>query len=213
MRRAFDVTPTRINLIRTRRRLARVREGADLLRKKREALVRELFRHARPAIDARDRIDRCATDAYGLLLDALAEEGLDGAEVTAAPSRERLLSMSQTRTWGVRVTSVAETPRLRRTLEARGTVPSLAAPSGADTAAAFETLAELLLDAAPRETLLHTLGRTVARTSRQVRALERRVEPGLASASARISGLLEEREREDQARLRHFLTVQQGPIP
>jgi len=71
----------------------------------------------------------------------------------------------------------------------------------------------LLLDAAPRETLLHTLGRTVARTSRQVRALERRVEPGLASASARISGLLEEREREDQARLRHFLTVQQGPIP
>jgi V/A-type H+-transporting ATPase subunit D len=47
--------------------------------------------------------------------------------------------------------------------------------------------------------------KAVAQTSRQVRALERRVEPALAAAVASMTSLLDEREREEHLRLRHFL--------
>jgi V/A-type H+/Na+-transporting ATPase subunit D len=53
--------------------------------------------------------------------------------------------------------------------------------------------------------MLRRLGQAVAQTSRQVRALERRVEPALAAAVSTMTGLLDEREREEHLRLRHFL--------
>jgi V/A-type H+-transporting ATPase subunit D len=75
-------------------------------------------------------------------------------------------------------------------------VSPLAAATG------FEQLAELLLNAAPREMLLQRLGQARAQTSRQVNTLERRVAPALASRVAAIRRTLEEREREEHARLR-----------
>ena len=47
---------TRQNLLALERRLARVGKGTVLLRRKREALVAELFRLARPAVAARASI-------------------------------------------------------------------------------------------------------------------------------------------------------------
>ena len=41
-----------MNLVRARRELDRVKRGIGLTRRKREALVAELFRLARPAVDA-----------------------------------------------------------------------------------------------------------------------------------------------------------------
>jgi V/A-type H+-transporting ATPase subunit D len=58
--------------------------------------------------------------------------------------------------------------------------------------------------------LLRKLGQAVAQTSRQVRALERRVEPALASAVASMTHLLDEREREEHLRLRRFLETRRA---
>jgi vacuolar-type H+-ATPase subunit D/Vma8 len=75
--------------------------------------------------------------------------------------------------------------------------------SGATTeaTAAFEELTELLLNAANRETLLGHLGEALARTSRQVNTLERRLQPALNAHLVTIRRTLEEREREDHVRL------------
>jgi len=62
--------PTRQNLIGLERRLERVAKGTALLRRKREALVAELFRLARPAATARVSIAERAATAYPLLLGA-----------------------------------------------------------------------------------------------------------------------------------------------
>jgi V/A-type H+-transporting ATPase subunit D len=113
--------------------------------------------------------------------------------------------MRSARVWGLTVASVASPPRLERTLEGRGTAPGPTAPASIEAAEAFETLAQLLVEAAPREMLMRRLGRAVAQTSRQVRALERRVEPALSTTVATITNLLDEREREEHLRLRHFL--------
>ena len=126
---SIESRPTRLNLLRSRRRLERVREGADLLRRKREALVRELLRHARPAVDERERIGRAARVAYPALVDALAAEGADGVMVGAEPLPEVRLEMRSDRVWGLSVASVAAPPRLERTMEGRGTAPGATEPS------------------------------------------------------------------------------------
>lgn len=205
MRKLVDARPTRLNLLRSRRRLGRVREGADLLRRKREALVRELLARARPLIDERERISRAAAVAYPALVDALAVEGSGGVLASAEPGREVAVTMTSAQVWGLPIASVAEAPRLERTLEARGTAPGPTPPATVEAAAAFEAFAQLLVEAAPREMLLRRLGQAVAQTSRQVRALERRVEPALASAVSAMTSLLDEREREEHLRLRYFL--------
>jgi V/A-type H+/Na+-transporting ATPase subunit D len=205
MRKLVDSRPTRLNLLRSRRRLGRVREGADLLRRKREALVRELLSRARPAVDERERIGRAAAVAYPALVEALADEGSGGVLASAEPLRDVVVTMRSTQVWGLDIGSVAEAPRLERTVEARGTVPGPTPAPSVEAAAAFETLAQLLVEAAPREMMLRRLGQAVAQTSRQVRALERRVEPALAAAVSTMTGLLDEREREEHLRLRHFL--------
>ena len=80
--------PTRQNLLRSRRRLERVNKGVGLLRRKREALVAELFRIARPAADQRVSIADRAARAYPALLAALADQGAAGLRVIGWPSRE-----------------------------------------------------------------------------------------------------------------------------
>lgn len=205
MRYSLDSRPTRLNLLRSRRRLERVREGADLLRRKREALVRELLGHARPAVDERERIGHAAAAAYPALVDALGGRGSSDLLVTAEPVRDVAVGMRSTQVWGLAVGSVSEAPTIERTLEARGTVPGPTGAPAIEAAQAFETLTQLLLEAAPREMLLRRLGHAVAQTSRQVRALERRVEPALTSAVSTMTNLLDEREREEHMRLRHFL--------
>jgi V/A-type H+-transporting ATPase subunit D len=61
--------------------------------------------------------------------------------------------------------------------------------------------------------LLRRLGHAVARTSRQVRALELRVEPELAASVTTMSNVLDEREREEHLRLRHFLRRRRADDP
>jgi vacuolar-type H+-ATPase subunit D/Vma8 len=89
---------------------------------------------------------------------------------------------------------------VRRTLAARGTSPGTAAPA-ALAADEFEILADLLLDAAPRELVLRRLGAALAQTTRQVNTLEHRVTPALEARLGTIRRTLEEREREEHTRL------------
>jgi vacuolar-type H+-ATPase subunit D/Vma8 len=57
---ALRRTPaTRHALLRVGRRLERVRSAAELLRRKRSALVNELFLTARPVLDAREASSSC----------------------------------------------------------------------------------------------------------------------------------------------------------
>ena len=65
-----SVPPTRSGLVRASAQLDRVKKGRELLNRKREALITELFRSARPALDARQRVEKRAAEAYRALLEA-----------------------------------------------------------------------------------------------------------------------------------------------
>lgn len=197
--------PTRINLIKGRRQLDRLLHGADLLRKRREALVAELFRTARPAIDARAAVAAQAAKGYAVLLEALGVHGKPGLRALAWPARDLDLQMEESVVWGVPSARIVASPPVRRTPAARGLAPGAAGPAAEVTAEQFETLLEMLLAAASPELLLQRLADALARTSRQVNTIEQRLVPGLRRDIAAIGAALEEREREERLRLRWLL--------
>ena len=198
------IASTRINLIRAQRRLDRVQKGASLLRRKREALVSELFKLARPAADARRQIEEGARRGYERLLGTLAIHGRAGVRALAWPEREVLVEIQAAQVWGVPVASILDRPPLTRTAVARGMAPGPSGPTTASAAAEFERLSELLLDAATREMLIRRLGEALSQTSRQVHTLERRVAPSLLGQMSSVRRTLEEREREEHLRLKHL---------
>jgi H(+)-transporting ATP synthase subunit D len=197
--------PTRQNLLSLQRRLERVGKGAGLLRRKREALVSELFRLARPAASARLSIGERAGRAYPALLRALAYDGPDSLRALGWPGREIRVDIRSRQVWGITIAEILGRPPVARTSEARGVPPASSSGAAAQATTAFEELAEALLDAANREALLRRLGDALARTPRQVNTLERRLQPSLLSDLTTIRQTLEEREREEHLHLERLL--------
>lgn len=197
--------PTRSQLLRLRRRLGRVHKGIDLLTRKRQALVRELFAVATPAMTARNQVEIEAAAAWPALLAALARDGTEALGQLAWPRRPVEVELTTSESWGVRAASVQRLAPVRRSLSARAQAPGLTSPEAAVASERFEALVELLLDAASAELRLRRLAEALGRTSRQVNTLERRVAPALAASERRIQAVLEEREREDATRLRRLL--------
>lgn len=203
MRADERVPPTRVELIRARRELTRVRRGTALLRRKREALVGELFRLARPAVDAREAIAARVDEAAPVLLRALVDHGGAGTRALGWPAREIAVELQPGMVWGTPIADIVARPPLRRTLDARALAPASAGPAAIEAAERFEAIAELLLDAAAREGRLRRLGEALARTSRHLSTLEQRLAPSLESRIALVRRTLEEREREEHLRLKH----------
>lgn len=202
--------PTRHELLKGRRRLERVRRGEDILRRRRRALVAELFRLARPAADTRALVEARADEAYEALLDGLAAAGGDGASTLGWPLRPLTVVLEPVEQWGVSAVTVEAAEPVRRSTAARRLAPGATSPAVTATADAFEDLVELLLDAASKEVALRRIGRALARASRQLNTLERRVEPDLEAQIVRTTRVLEEREREDHQRLKLLVPDRPG---
>lgn len=192
---------TRLVLLRTRRQLERMLKGTTMLRRKREALVAELFQLARPAASARAAIAAEAAEAYQSLLEASAQEGQRGVRPWGWPSRELEVEIRPMTVWGVPASTIETAPTVGRTLANRGMPPASAGAGALSGADHFEAMVEQLIRSAPRELLLLRLGQALSRTSRQVNVLEQRVSPRLRSQLAAVRRRLEEREREEHVRL------------
>jgi vacuolar-type H+-ATPase subunit D/Vma8 len=63
---------------------------------------------------------------------------------------------------------------------------------------------DLLISAAAREQQIQRLGDAVARSTRQLRTLEQRIEPSLRSRISWVRSTLDEREREEHVRLKRL---------
>jgi V/A-type H+-transporting ATPase subunit D len=194
--RAPRVAPTRINLLAARRRLAQVKRGAALVRRKRDALVRELFRLAEIAAQF--------ADAYDSLLAAFSAHGRAGLRALAWPSRPIEVQIEPAQIWGIAVTDIVGRAKILRTIDARGVSPGTAGLATTETARRFETLAERLLEVAAAEQRLRRIGEAVAEESRHLRTLEQRVAPSLTAQIGALKRALQEREREEYLRLKHL---------
>ena len=199
------LAPTRASLLGARRRLERVLKGAALTRRKREALVAELFKLARPAVDVRQQLAEGANEAAEALADALALHGISGLSAMAWPPGDPRVEVRPAQVWGLAVSDVTERPSLQRTLDARGLAPGDVGLAVEEAARRYERFAELLIEAAPREQRVRRLSDAVATTSRRLRTLEQRVAPALQSQIVSVRRDLDEREREERLRLQRLV--------
>jgi V/A-type H+/Na+-transporting ATPase subunit D len=193
---------TRSNVVRVRRTLAQIDRGAGLLRKKRQALVEELFERARPAVDAHREVEERARAAYEALLDALAAEGAEELRVLGWPKREVRVDLAPREVGGIHGVELLGKPHLARTVAARGSAIGPGDAAAEAAAEAFERLIELLLDLAPEDIFMRRLGQALGRVSRIVNTLEQSVGPGLTRNLEAMRRTLDEREREEYLRLK-----------
>jgi V/A-type H+/Na+-transporting ATPase subunit D len=199
-----QISPTRSELLSRRAQIRLARQGADLLRGKREALVREFLSELQRFVDTREALGKELARAKQSLMRSLA---VDGSEVVASAglaSRKTIEMQTTLRSiWGTKIVEVA-TDYVPRTSSERGFSAAGASARIDETAEGFEATLELLLRVAPLDRKLSRLAEEIRRTSRRVNALEQRMLPSLEEQVQYIRGVLDQREREDILRLKHL---------
>jgi V/A-type H+-transporting ATPase subunit D len=177
-------------------------QGRDLLKEKRNALMKEFMKIADAVMRGSDELEQAAADASRALARA---EALDGPEAVRsaafAAQGELSLSVEGAFVMGVPVPVIEQKSASRAVID-RGY--SLAGTSTRidEVANRFEEEVNLLIELASSELRLRRLAEEIRKTSRRVNALENILIPRLHARRAYIEMVLEERAREDLFRLK-----------
>jgi len=191
-----NVTPTRSELINVKRRIALSKSGYNLLKKKRDGLMFEIFaildkvKSLRNELVASYRVAQEAVDVAAAVEGSLVLRSI--ANTVANPPTVRLREHN---IMGVRVPKI-EAERVRRDLSERGYGILGTTPAIDEAVAGYEALVEKIIQAAELETSIKRLLDEVEKTKRRVNALEFKVLPELEEVKNFIRLRLEEMERE-----------------
>lgn len=195
------VAPTREQLLTLKRQHEVIRKGLDLLKSKREALMKEFFGIVEESIGMRNDLTGLLTKAERDLQVARALAGAEVESFANAAKREVSLAIKVKNIWGVFVPEIEETA-LVRTLEARDVSPVGERAQVIETARQFESAADLIVRIASREVRLTRLGEMIRSDTRKINAITEVILPSLSRRIKYITRMLEEREREEIFRLK-----------
>ncbi|UCF30376.1 MAG: V-type ATP synthase subunit D [bacterium] len=200
----MSVPATRMNLLVHRGRLSLARDGVELLKSKREALIKDFFRIVDTIVHSRDEMAR---DVQRSMILAGLAKAFSGAHMVRAASlsaREDIsIRTREMNIWGIRIPEV-EFQAMRRTPDARGMLPVDTPSYILEAAESYEQLLERLLRVASHEIRLKRLGEEIRKVSRRINALEQSLIPSLTRQIRMMLETLQEREREDIYRLKHI---------
>jgi V/A-type H+/Na+-transporting ATPase subunit D len=191
---AESIAPTRSNLLQRRDQLRLAIRGADLLKRKRDALIGEFFGLVKVSLEARRQLSKVSKDAYFSLFLAKAWDGPEAVESLSLASKSDLdLDIKVENIFGVKVPQV-QPPTFSTDLPFS---PINAGASTLDAAAQFRQLTEALTRVAATETRLRRIGEEIKKTSRRVNALEQLVIPGINAQIRDIRSVLDQRALEE----------------
>lgn len=197
-----SLVATRSELLDRRRRAVFVSQGRDLLKDKRTALVREFGRHQAELLSGLEQLRNRSVEARRRLDEGVAVCGPEplasGALSAATGISARLTSRAVA---GVPVLELRH-DRVRRDPTARGWAPALASAHLDSVATAYEELLDSFLDLCAVELSVRRLATEIGQATKQVNGLENIVLPRLHDEARQIALTLDEREREEHARLR-----------
>ena len=199
-----QTSPTRSELLMRKAQIRLAQQGAELLRGKREALVREFLSELQRFVDTRDALRKELALAKQSLMRSLTVDGPEAVASAGLASRRPIeLATTERNIWGTRVVEVSTDYAPRETGD-RGYTSAGTSARIDETAERFEATLELILRVAPLDRKLGRLAEEIRRTSRRVNALEQRLLPSLAEQVEYMRGVLDQREREDVLRLKHL---------
>lgn len=197
-----SVSATRMNLLMLKNQANLARQGVELLKRKRDALVLEFFKIVKQTLLSREELTQVMAKAYEDLNLVKAVEGSGSAHSTAmAGARSIMLEDTLKNVWGVKIPEFTEKKFIRNALE-RGGSPAALSTRMQETAVRFEQLAELLVKIASIEVRLKRMGFEIKKTTRRVNALEQIILPTINIQVRYIRSVIEQREREDIFRLK-----------
>ena len=197
------VSPTRMNLLSRKSQLGLAGEGIELLKHKREVLMTEFMKIVKPLMDKHNRLHKGMVQAYHCLNTARAVDG-PGALKSASLLRENSVSIDihSEKSWGISIPKIDSIRGLGVQFREEHSIGvSLRIFETRDR---FEKIVEEVLELAPLEASLKRLGKEIRKTTRRINALEMMLVPRLKDEIRGIRGALEEREREDNYRLRRI---------
>lgn len=195
------IAPTREQLLSLKRQHEVIKKGLDLLKSKREALMKEFFGIVEESIGMRTALTGLLNRAQRDLERARALNGPEVESFAHAAKREVSLAIKVRNIWGVFVPEIEETA-LTRTLEARDISPIGERGEIIDVAREFETAADLIVKIASREVRLSRIGEMIKSDSRKINAISEVILPTINKRIKYINRMLEEREREEIFRLK-----------
>jgi len=192
------VNPTRMELLRLRKRLVLARRGHKLLKDKQDELMKQFMLLVQEIRDLRLSVERELAEAWREFVLARA---LGGNEVI-----EAAISLPNRKTRvGVRRQQIMNVVVPVFSLSSEGKVVSYGlatTPSELDTAlAAMERVLGRMVELASKEKSLELIGDEIERTRRRVNALEYVLIPNLVETIRYISMKLSEMERGNLSRL------------
>jgi V/A-type H+-transporting ATPase subunit D len=188
-------------------------QGCQLLEDKRHELMKELRRTAEAVLEEADALERAAASAREALSVA---EALDGPEALRSAALvaegDASLAVTTVSIMGIPVPEIEHRPWVRPRVR-RGYALSATSPRIDAVAEGFEHELDLVVQVAAGEVRLSRLAAEIRATTRRVNALEQLVIPGLERERDAIRMALDEREREDQFRLRRLRRRRSGKEP
>ena len=207
---AEQASPTRTELLQRRAQTRLARQGADLLKGKREALVREFLAELPRFAAEREAMRRAIAAATQALMRALAVDGLEAVRSAALAARRPVhIELAERNIWGTRVVDVVNGTESETLVGRRDTAIGSSARIE-ESAEGFEEALKLIVRVAPLDRKMRRLADEIRKTTRRVNALEQRLLPSLQEQVTYIRGVLDQREREDVFRLKRLKKKRSG---
>jgi V/A-type H+-transporting ATPase subunit D len=199
-----QASPTRTELLTRRAQIRLAQQGADLLKGKREALVREFIAELKRFVAEREAMSRTLSAAVQALMRCLALDGREAvASVALAARRAVEVELEEKNIWGLRVSQASSDYHARPAGGHRHSAIGASARIE-DATERFEEALESLIKVAPLDRKMRRLAEEIRKTTRRVNALEQRLLPALQSEVDYIRAVLDQREREDIFRLKRL---------
>lgn len=202
----YSFLPTKANLLRLKKEVLIIKEGCDLLERKREVLIHELLRVAFELKDTREKLDtllRTMYDKFDLSRRKMGHRRMRFLEMLKAGSIELTAVEKSIRGVHAPVISMVEDLKLPYQF------PSLSCKEFDEFIQSLHALVPLLVRYAEIYLALISISREILKTQKRIRALENVHIPFYRGKISFIEDMLEQSEREDLFRAK-FIKERSG---
>jgi V/A-type H+-transporting ATPase subunit D len=197
-----NIKPTRMELLKLKKRVKLADKGYELLREKRDALISELMAVIREYKDARNKVEENLKIAfYNLLMAEVLMGSSDLEQITGITARDIALEFATKNIMGVSI-PIMKIADVVRKINERGYGLLSTTAKLDDAAKSFEESLLSIVKLAEVEESLRRIASEVEKTKRRVNALEYIVIPRLRATIKHIEMRMEEIERENFLRLK-----------